>query len=136
MLEVGAVVCWPRILEAGAGNRLLAEHLGVGAVRRSLAKPRMGVWLAEDLGGCVASAGILTDRNRLLAHAGSWRCRLLALKIASLALQIVCTQRIVETAAGARNSQTQANWTVGYRFVLFHGTLAMQEVAANAFSTR
>ena len=44
----------------------------------SLAKPKMGVWLAEDLGGCVAGAGILTDRNRLLAHAGSWRCRLLA----------------------------------------------------------
>ena len=78
MLKVGAVVCLRRILEAGAENRLLAEHLGVGAVRRSLAKPRMGVWLAEDLGSCVASAGILTDRNRLLAHAGSWRCRLLA----------------------------------------------------------
>ena len=38
----------------------------------------MGVWLAEDLGGCVASAGVLADRNHLLAYAGSWRCRLLA----------------------------------------------------------
>ena len=83
MQKVGAVVCWPRILEAGAENRLLAEHLGVGAVRRSLAKPRMGVWLAEDLGGCVASAGILADRNLLLAHAGSWRCRLLAKDLGS-----------------------------------------------------
>ena len=33
MQKVGAVVCWPRILEAGAENRLLAEHLGLGAVR-------------------------------------------------------------------------------------------------------
>ena len=66
MLEVGAVVCWRRIRKAGAVSRLLAED------------PRMGVWLAEDLGGCVASAGVLADRNRLLAHAGSWRCRLLA----------------------------------------------------------
>ena len=80
MLKAGAVVCLRRILEAGAENRRLAGNLGVGTVRRfcSLAKPRMGVWLAEDLGGCVASAGVLADRNRLLAHAGRWRCRLLA----------------------------------------------------------
>ena len=38
----------------------------------------MGVWLAEDLGGCVASAGVLADRNQLLAYPGSWRSRLLA----------------------------------------------------------
>jgi hypothetical protein len=40
MLEVGAVVCWPRILEAGAKDRLLAEGREFGAADRLLAEGR------------------------------------------------------------------------------------------------
>jgi len=40
MLEVGAVVCWPRTLEAGAEDRLLAEGLAFGAADRLHAEDR------------------------------------------------------------------------------------------------
>jgi hypothetical protein len=106
----------------------------------------MGVWLAEswrlrcecwNFGGSQSFAGTCWKLALSSAGQGPWK---LALKIACwpkvwrLALQIVCTLRIVETATGARNFQTQANWMLGWRSGLLAGNLAMQEVAANAFS--
>ena len=50
--KVGASICWPRNLEAGAESPA-GRALIVGAVRRfrSLTKPRMGAWLTEDYEG-------------------------------------------------------------------------------------
>ena len=50
--KVGALICWPRKLEAGAESPA-GRALIVGAVKRfrSLTKPRMGAWLTEDYEG-------------------------------------------------------------------------------------
>ena len=58
-LEVGAVVCWPRILVVGAEDRLLAEDLEVGTMGSLLEVWRSGSFdenwhcrvLAKNLGG-------------------------------------------------------------------------------------
>ena len=59
ILEVGAVVCWPRILVVGAEDRLLAEDFEVGAMGRLLEVWRSGSFaegwrcrvLVKNLGG-------------------------------------------------------------------------------------
>ena len=65
MLEVGAVACWPRILEAGAEDRLLAKGRDFGAADRLHAEDRRNCrWCPK-----------LLDASKLDAWLAFWALR-------------------------------------------------------------